>query len=89
MADKSKLSITAAVVSAGKTEKITSTISEVNPSLTDAQLGEFADSIGTLLRYEPDYYTRTDTSILAPGGVDEQKFMSRKEIALHGNDAEA
>lgn len=89
MADKSKVTITTLVTNAGHQEKVSSSISEINPALTDAQLGEFCDSIGTLLRYEPDYYTRVDTSILQPSDSDATKFMSRKEIALHGNNAEA
>ena len=82
MPDSSKLVITSEVASGGVTEKINTTISQVNPSLTDEQLATFATAIGTLIRHEPDYFTRTDSTILEPVDANETQarvYQMRKE----------
>ena len=82
MADASKLVITSEIASGGSIEKINTTISQINPSITDEQLATFATAIGTLIRNAPDYFTRTDSTILVPDEANETQqriYQMRKE----------
>jgi len=82
MADATKVVITSEVSSGGVTEKINTTISQINPSITDEQLATFATAIGTLIRIAPDYFTRTNTTILLPDEANENQtrvYQMRKE----------
>ena len=71
MADSSKMVIVSENASGGVTETFKTTFSAINPTISAEDFVTCGNAVGSLCRYEPEYFQRVDTTLYTPDQFDE------------------